>query len=168
MVVHRVLVLKCILVWADPESFVRGVPTLRFFFKVYEGRKDPNTTISVPSWACQQNAIYMAFCWRANDGPTLNAGLVALWIFRGSGSVLLRNPIFLWFFKGGANPMSPSLDPCMLGINVTCCWSTYYSTVQETACTGYYICHAHTCYMSDLINNELVLCKSLSWRVHIN
>ena len=34
---------------------------------VDEGRKDPNTTISGTS-----------FRWRALDGPTLNAGLVAL------------------------------------------------------------------------------------------
>ena len=43
-----------------------------------EGRKDPNTPISGPSTARQGNAILMAFRWRANDGPTLNAGLVAL------------------------------------------------------------------------------------------
>ena len=30
-------------------------------------------------------------------------------IFRGSGPVLLRNPIFLWFFRGGGlDPFSPS------------------------------------------------------------
>ena len=40
-------------------------------------------------------------------GPTLNAGFV---IFRGSGQVLLRNPIFLWFFRGGGvgTPCPPS------------------------------------------------------------
>ena len=34
---------------ADPESFVRGGPTLTFFLFVFlfdEGREDPNTTIS--------------------------------------------------------------------------------------------------------------------------
>ena len=35
-----------------------------------------------------------AFHWRANDGPTLNAGLVALCFVRGSRPVLLRTPIF--------------------------------------------------------------------------
>ena len=51
---------------ADPESFVRGGPTLTTFL-VDEGRgsKDQNTT-------------KMAFRWRANDGLTLNDGLVAL------------------------------------------------------------------------------------------
>ena len=34
----------------------------------------------------------MAFCWRADDGSTFNAGLAALRFFRGSGIVMLRNP----------------------------------------------------------------------------
>ena len=35
--------------------------------------------------------------------------------FRGSGPVLLRNPIFLWFFRGGGSrPLVPPLDSCML------------------------------------------------------
>ena len=38
---------------ADPESFVRGGPTLtRCFFLVDEGREGPSTTISV-SLACR-------------------------------------------------------------------------------------------------------------------
>ena len=78
----------------DPGSIVRGSPTLTIFFLVDAVREDPNTTISGPSLAHQQNAIKMAFRWCANDGPTFNAGLVALCFFRGSGPVLLRNPIF--------------------------------------------------------------------------
>ena len=44
---------------ADPESFVRGGPTLTafFFFLVDEGRDSTNTTISRPSLARQRNAI---------------------------------------------------------------------------------------------------------------
>ena len=42
---------------ADPESFVRGGPTLTLFFLVDEERKDPNTTISGQSSARKQNAI---------------------------------------------------------------------------------------------------------------
>ena len=38
---------------ADPESFVRGGPTLSLFFLVDEGKEDPNTTISGPSSAQQ-------------------------------------------------------------------------------------------------------------------
>ena len=40
-----------------------------FFFLVDEGREDSNITISGPSTARQQNAIYMLFRWRADDGP---------------------------------------------------------------------------------------------------
>ena len=51
---------------ADPESFVRGGPTLTTFFLVGEGRDDPNTTKSGPSTA------------RKRNGPTLISGVVAL------------------------------------------------------------------------------------------
>ena len=44
--------------------------------------------------------------WRTDDGPTLNARLVALWFFRGSGPVL--EPYILWFFRGlGPDQLSP-------------------------------------------------------------
>ena len=65
---------------------------LFFFWWGGSRREDPNSTKSGPSLARQRNAI----C----DGPTLNTGLVALWFFMESGIVLLRNPIFLWFFRG--------------------------------------------------------------------
>ena len=49
----------------------------------------------------------MAYCWHADDDPILNAGLVAFWIFRGAGAVLLRNPIFCDFQEaGGRDPLS--------------------------------------------------------------
>ena len=46
---------------------------------------------------------------RADNGPTLNAGLLALWFFRGSGPVLLRNPacIFVTFREEGSGPPVP-------------------------------------------------------------
>ena len=54
----------------DPGSFVRGGPFLTFFFfLVDEGREDPNTTTI---------AGQPALRWCAEDGPTLNSGLVAL------------------------------------------------------------------------------------------
>ena len=58
---------------ADPESFARG--GLIFFDK---GREDPNSTKHRPSSVHQQNAISMVFCWRADDGPTLDDGLAAM------------------------------------------------------------------------------------------
>ena len=48
------------------------------FFLVDEGIENPNITIIGPSSVRQRNAIQMAFRWRADVGPTLNAGLVAL------------------------------------------------------------------------------------------
>ena len=48
-----------------------------FFFLVDEGIEDPNTIINGPSSARQRNAIYMAFRWRADGGPALNADVVA-------------------------------------------------------------------------------------------
>ena len=56
----------------------------------------------------------MALHWRANNGPTLNAFLVALRYSRRSGPVLLRNPIALWFSRGVHTPCPPPpLDPRM-------------------------------------------------------
>ena len=63
----------------DLESYIRGDSTLtKFFLLVEEGREVPNTTISGPLLARKRSAIEKAFCWRAVDGPTLNADLVAL------------------------------------------------------------------------------------------
>ena len=52
-------------------------------------------------------------------GPTLTAGIVALWFYRESGPVLLRNPVFFFiffrFFKVGSEPpVHPPLYPRML------------------------------------------------------
>ena len=86
---------------ADPDSFVRDSPTLTKFF--YEGREDPNTTIISPP--------QMAFRWRGDDGPILNAGLVALRFFRGSGPLLLINHDFCDFSGGGGVSGPPVLSP---------------------------------------------------------
>ena len=46
------------------------------------------------------NGVSLAGRW----WPKLNAGMVALWFYRGSGPVLQRNPIFLCFFRGYGSP----------------------------------------------------------------
>ena len=71
------------------RKFFQSGPTL-FSYWV-----DPNGTKIGPSSA---------------DGPTLNAGLVALWFFRGSWPVLLINPIFC-DFSGGGGSGSPVRPP---------------------------------------------------------
>ena len=60
------------------------------------------------------NACKTTFSWRADDGPTLNAGLTALWFFRGPGPILLRNPIFCDFSGEGSGPTAPLfICPCL-------------------------------------------------------
>ena len=53
----------------------------------------------------------MAFRWRADDDPTLNAGLVVFENFRGSGPVLLRNSMFFCDFSGGGWGSGPPAPP---------------------------------------------------------
>ena len=79
------------------RNFVRGGPTLTFYFFHFfdEGRNDSNNTISGPSTGRQRNAIQMAFRWRADGGPTLMLACKLCGFYRGSGLILLRNPIFL-------------------------------------------------------------------------
>ena len=62
---------------ADLEKIFRGGPYL-IFFLVDKGIEDTTTAINGPSSARQRNALSMTFRWRANDGQTLNADLVAL------------------------------------------------------------------------------------------
>ena len=60
------------------ESFVRATLTTFFPFCLVDEGESPNTTKSGPSLARQRKDIEMAFRWRDDYGPTLNAGLVAL------------------------------------------------------------------------------------------
>ena len=47
-------------------------------FLADERREDRNASISGPSLAHKRNNISMVFRWCDDDGPTLNAGLLAL------------------------------------------------------------------------------------------
>ena len=75
---------------ANPERFFREGPALTIFFfcLVYEGREDPNTTLSGPSSARQQR-------W-----PNIECWCGSLVITRGSGQVLHRNPIIFCHYSG--------------------------------------------------------------------
>ena len=90
-----------------PESFARGGPTLKTFL-VEEGTEDPNTTKSGPLSARQQNAILMVFRWRANDGPTLNAGLIDVILQRIRTRIAKKPYIFCDFSWGGGGGGSRS------------------------------------------------------------
>ena len=48
----------------------------------------------------------MAFRWPADDGPKLNAGLVAV-IFQRIRTCIARKPYIVVIFQGGPDPLSP-------------------------------------------------------------
>ena len=60
------------------RKFCQRGPKLIRVFLVDVGIQDPNTAINGPSSTRQRNAIKMLIRWRADDGQTLNADLVAL------------------------------------------------------------------------------------------
>ena len=83
------------------------------FILVDEEREDLSTTVSGPSSAASETPLWrfaMAFRWRADDGPTLNAGLVAT-IFQGIGTCISRKPFIFVIFRGRGR--DPPLDPHM-------------------------------------------------------
>ena len=50
----------------------------RFFFSLMKGRRVQIPLLAGHHRPRQRNAIQMEFRWHADDGPTLNAGFVAL------------------------------------------------------------------------------------------
>ena len=142
---------KTCIACADPRGSNSDV---FLFFLVGKWRKDPITIISRPSLARQQSAIKMAFCWCAYVGPNLNAGLIALWFFRGSGPVLLRNPIFLWFFRGGPDPLSPPLPPSG---SAHAFYTTLLWIILRTLCKLHHLSSFWVvkCYINFWIQNNL-------------
>ena len=84
-------------------------------FLVDEGILDQNTAIYGPSSTHQRNAIEMTFRWRADDGPTLNAGLLGSFvIFQGIRTSIANKPYIFVIFRGSPDPLSPPpLDPPM-------------------------------------------------------
>ena len=63
------------------------------FLSVYEGRENPyiyNTTKLGHHGTSGEKPFKLPFCWWADDGQILNAGLTALLPFRGSRPELLK------------------------------------------------------------------------------
>ena len=92
--------------------------------------------------------------WRADYGQTLNVGLVALWFFRGSEPVLLRNPIILRFFRGGLNTLS---SLCIRAWNV---WIFTYPSVKTYLSSIHNIfvienCKSNVCFKCTLLSGGL-------------
>ena len=99
--------------------FVRGVGggDKIIIFLVDRGIEDPNSRYK---WATIGPASEeIAFRWRANDGPTLKAGLVALCDFQGIWTSIANKPYIFVIFQGGSGPLSPLwIRPCVLQIHM--------------------------------------------------
>ena len=65
-----------------------------FVFLVDKGIEDASTAINGPSF-CPPVKRYMAFCWQADDGLTLNACLVAFVFFLGIQLSIAKKPYIL-------------------------------------------------------------------------
>ena len=94
----------------NPGRFVRGGPTLTkafLFFLVDVGEK-----IQIPLKAGHHRPIKIAFYLRADDGPTLHAGLAAFFIFQGIRTSIAMKPYIFVIFQGGPDARPPP-DPRM-------------------------------------------------------
>ena len=79
---------------------------------VFKSMRGGRAIISPPAKR-HLNGVSLACLW----WPNTECWLGSFVFFRGSEPVLLRNPIFLWFFRGGSRPpVPPSLDPRMLRV----------------------------------------------------
>ena len=63
---------------ADPESFIREFCFLGFFFLLMSGGRIKMPLLAGHHRPASETPFEMAFLWRADDGSTLIAGLVAL------------------------------------------------------------------------------------------
>ena len=99
------------------KVLLEGVQLGRFVVFYEDLREDPNTTMSRSSLACQRNDIEMAFCWRSDDGPTLNA--IPLCDFSGGGGPdLPSSPLWTRACYCGIF-WSYSLDYCDVTITIS-------------------------------------------------
>ena len=73
-------------------------------FLVDEGKEDPNST---------KAGHHMAFRWRADNSPTLNAGLVALGFFQGIRTCIGKKRCSIIIFQGRSGHTIPLLERCM-------------------------------------------------------
>ena len=113
------LIILINLPYADPESVVKGGPTAMGFLFVFfslwgEGGSKyhyKRAIIGLPA-KHHLNGISLACPW----WPKFEFWLGSFVIFRGSRTILLRNPFFWWFFKDP--PPSPS-------------WSAHFFSIRN-------------------------------------
>ena len=118
---------------ADPESVVRRGPALTFFFSLVRWGR-----IRIPLFAGHHRpARETPFKWRFAGVLMMSLQWmlawynVALWFLRGSGPVLLRNPIFC-DFPGGSGPPVPlwirARESSLYRSHLTAVWSIKWHT----------------------------------------
>ena len=100
-----------------------------FFFLVDEMREDPNTTICGPTLSHRWNAFRL----RADDGPTLNFGLVAL-CFSENPDKYCHETLYMCGFSegGGVRTPYPPLETPMLswGVVLVCrMWLWHFKAI---------------------------------------
>ena len=89
------------------------------FCLVDEGREDPNA--------------FKSYHWPASERPFKWWPYIECWldsfeIFQGIRPILLRNPIFLWFFRGVRSPCPPLwIRACCLTVSL---WVDIFSSIS--------------------------------------
>ena len=79
----------------------------------------------------------MAFRWWADDGPTLNAALVALCFFRGPRPVLRKkNNCFCDFSEGGGGSRPPVPSSGSAHVNDCATGEGMYTLSAQVKCTA--------------------------------
>ena len=136
---HKYLNWRNILSWIF-SSFFKGV-RIQISLKADHHRPASETPLNGVSLACRW--------W-----PNVECWLGSFENFKGSGSVLLRNSIFLWFFRGGggSGPPVPPLDPRMGPDNVY----TFWDKTEHP----FYRAHRHRLFYDTLYRMH----KFLNWR----
>ena len=108
---------KAIINIPGSRKFCQRGSDFDMFFFFLEWRDDPSKYhYKQVIIGLQANAILMAFCWRADNGPKLDAELVALWFFKGIRTSIAKKPYIFVIFRGGGGgggvrPLVPPLDP---------------------------------------------------------
>ena len=119
-------------------SFVRGVQLWKHFFSLMTGGR-----IKIPQSAGHHRPASETSFKSADDGPTLNASLVALW-FKGIQTSIAKKPYIFCDFRGCSGPPVAPLDPHM--------FCTFLATVTIKTIDGEH-------FKADKMDNSMTFTK---------
>ena len=150
---------------SDPESLVRGGPTLTSVFR----RKRRSKQIPLKA-GHHRPASETPFKWRfaGDNGPKFNTGLVALCFFQG-----MRTPNIFVIFQGGPDPMSPfgsAHGSCSNGIPTICLNSLEQrgSSKSARAWISIIFCMLNTYVITTQKWNYFIHRRLLGYRGHLD